>query len=51
VRARARGDGHAGGGGETALAIHGVGGFVAIDTFDVDAEGRILTLRRMINPD
>jgi RNA polymerase sigma factor (sigma-70 family) len=38
-------------GGETALALHRDGRLIAIDTFDVDAEGRVRTLRRVINPD
>lgn len=37
-------------GGEAALALYRDGGLVAIDTFDVDDEGRIRTIRRVINP-
>jgi RNA polymerase sigma factor (sigma-70 family) len=38
-------------GGEPALAFHRGGGLLAIDTFDVAADGRIRALHRVLNPD
>ncbi|GAA0316590.1 RNA polymerase sigma factor SigJ [Actinoallomurus spadix] len=38
-------------GGEPALAILRDGAVAAIDTFDITADGRILAVRRVINPD
>jgi RNA polymerase sigma-70 factor (ECF subfamily) len=38
-------------GGETALALHHDGTLVAIDTYDIADDGRILALHRVLNPD
>lgn len=38
-------------GGETALALHRDGDLIAIDTLDIGADGRILALHRVVNPD
>jgi RNA polymerase sigma factor (sigma-70 family) len=38
-------------GGEKALALHRHGRLIAIDTFDIAADGRILRLHRLLNPD
>ncbi len=38
-------------GGEAALAVHRDGRLALVDTFDVGADGRILTLRRVVNPE
>ena len=38
-------------GGEGAVAVRRDGLLALIDTFEVGADGRILTLRRVINPD
>lgn len=38
-------------GGETALAILRQGRLIGIDTFEVEADGRIVAIRRILNPD